>query len=664
MTDDQRPPLPWERPLSQIRPNQPEGEPAPEDTSRPRRRRADSDDADGGERLTVAELLQREGRPAPLPETSGGTPGESRDPEGSVPEVGSHSDGAPADPEPPGSAVPKPPVSESAGADAAPQASPRARWLDQGVLDKASADAPRPTRADPAKVPGLGAAPDRQRPPVQKKLQRSGMIVVAIVSVLAVTLTGLAWGYLRIADGAYTQIAALDQNSVDIRDPGGQYGDETYLIVGTDSRAGANASIGAGTTDEAEGARSDTVIVVNIPADRSRVVAVSFPRDLNVDQPSCYAWDNDAGDYTTDLMVAESDAKLNSVYQDGGPKCLVKVIQKMSGLQINHFVGMDFAGFEQMVNTIGGVEVCTTKPLVDEELGAILANPGTQTISGSTALDYVRARKVESEGNGDYGRIKRQQVFLSSLLRTALSNKVLFDPGKLNGFINEFTRASFGENLDTQALITLGRSLQRVEAGKVTFLTVPTAGTNDWGNEIPRSSDIRSIFDAIIDDKPLPGEQEDSPTESSAAPTPGADDAAAVQVYAVSPYSVSVQVSNASGSEGSATAAADKLGAYGFQIYNIGNYTSPVTSTIVQFSGDNEAEAATIASMIPGARLQRTTGLGSFVEVVLGSDYTGAIVAPAEPGEVLTPVLESDTEAGSSIPLDISITNAGDVSCD
>ncbi|WP_024794209.1 LCP family protein [Tomitella biformata] len=645
MTDDHRTPTPWERPLSKIRDETPTDEPTAASTPRSRRRRSEAAGTGVGERLTVAELLQRVGLPDDQPTRSHAAD------EASTPEQPATPD-APA----PVSPAPTPPAPT-------PPAPPRAVWLNQGVADQASAGAPPPpSKAGPEKVTGSEDPPARPRLSAQKKVQRGGMILVALVSILAVTMTGLVWGYLRLADGAYTQIAALDQNSDDVRDAAGQYGDETYLIVGTDSRAGANGEMGAGTTEQAGGARSDTVIVVNIPADRSRVVAVSFPRDLNVNRPSCFAWDNELGDYTKDLLSSETDVKLNSVYQDGGPKCLVKVIQKMSGLQINHFVGMDFAGFEQMVNTIGGVEVCTTEPLVDEELGTVLGDTGTQTISGSTALDYVRARKVESEGNGDYGRIKRQQVFLSSLLRTALSNKVLFDPGKLNGFINEFTSSSFGDNLDTQALITLGRSLQRVEAGKVTFLTVPTAGTNDWGNEIPRSSDISSIFDSIIDDKPLPGEQADTPAESQdeSAPEAAAD---AVQVHAVSPYSVSVQVSNASGFDGVATAAADKLGSYGVQIYNIGNYSTPVTSTIVQFSGDNEAEAATIASMIPGAKLQRTTGLGNFVEVVLGSDYNGLVVAPADPGDVLSPVLESDTEAGSSIPLDVSITNAADVTC-
>lgn len=157
----------------------------------------------------------------------------------------------------------------------------------------------------------------------------------------------------------------------------------------------------------------------------------------------------------------------------------------MSGLKIGHFVGMDFAGFESMVNEIGGVKICTTQPLEDFVLGTVLPEAGTQVLDGKTALNFVRARHVEAEGNGDYGRINRQQRFLSALLRGALSSQVLLNPGKLNGFINAFTRDTFVENIDTKSLVTLGRSLQNVDAGAVTFLTVPTAGTTDWGNEIP-----------------------------------------------------------------------------------------------------------------------------------------------------------------------------------
>lgn len=525
----------------------------------------------------------------------------------------------------------------------------------------------------PLHIPGHGHVAAVRNKPANYWL-RASHISIALASVLVLLATGIVWSYLRVTDSQYTRISALDENSSDVRNPDGQYGDENYLIVGVDTRAGENADVGAGSTDDAAGARSDTVILVNIPADRSRVVAVSFPRDLNIDRPSCDVWDNGAAEYTDEMAYAENDVKLNSAYAVGGPRCLVKVVQKLSGLKVNHFIGMDFAGFESMVDTVGGVQVCATRPLVDDELGTILPTTGMQTISGKTALEYVRARKVEAEGNGDYGRIKRQQVFLSSLLRNALSTQVLLDPGKLNSFINDFTKASFGDNLDTQALITLGRSLQGVAADEVTFLTTPTAGTDDWGNEIPRVTDIRNIFDAIIDDQPLPGEQpaddsgdsdsgdSDSDSDSGEAAPPAASETH--QVHAMSPGSVSVQVSNASNVSGFASSIADQLGSQGFQIYSIGNHTAPVPSTIVQFSGDNEAAAATVASAVPGARLQRISGMGNIVEVLLSDSSPSTVATPEAPGSVLHPVLASDSNKPGSVPLDVNAVNAGNVTCE
>src|SRR5699024_3396961 len=290
------------------------------------------------------------------------------------------------------------------------------------------------------------------------------------------------------------------------------------------------------------------------------------------------------------------------------------------------------------------------EPLVDEELGTILDRTGVQTLDGPTALDYVRARKVASEGASDYGRIHRQQMLLSSLMRTALSTDVLFDLGRLNRFINEFTQVAFGEGLDTESLLNLGRSLQNVDAGKVTFLTAPTAGTTEWGNEIPRTTDIKAIFDAIIDKQPLPGESGDDEEDESA------DASEEVELLALQPYEVTVQVSNASNVDGAASATATTLGAHGFGIYSIVHYTGPVQSTMVQFSGDNEAAAASVAAMIPGAQLQRTSGLGNIVEVVLGPDYDGTIIDPVPAGEPVSGAVAVDLESGeAAIPLDVSV---------
>ncbi|MFD4295165.1 LCP family protein [Rhodococcus sp. NPDC058532] len=505
----------------------------------------------------------------------------------------------------------------------------------------------------------------------QRRLRVAGRTGTALLAVVVLALTGVVWGYLRATDNGFSQVAALDLESSDVVDPGGQYGDETYLIVGTDTRAGANGGLGAGSVADAEGARADTVILVNVPADRSRVVAVSFPRDLDIVRPDCQAWDNSAGKYTSETNYGADNDKLNSAYAYGGPKCLVKVIQKLSGLKIGHFIGMDFAGFESMVNEIGGVEVCTTAPLIDGELGTVLPRAGKQTVDGATALNYVRARKVEAEGNGDYGRIKRQQMFLSSLLRGAMSNKVLFDPGKLNGFINAFTRETFVQNVDTKSLVTLGRSLQKVDAGAVTFLTVPTAGTNELGNEIPRLDDIKSIFRAIIDDEPLPGEErtpEPAETEAAAAPSTAVTPTPAAAVQALHPSMVSVQVSNASGVTGIAAQAAEALGANGFSIYSVGNYSGTSSSTLVRFGPGAEAQAATVAATIPGAQLLEAYDLDGIVDVVLGSDFDGTIVAPQQAGAALHPKIapKSTVISGTTIeelPADLAFTNAGDDAC-
>lgn len=499
----------------------------------------------------------------------------------------------------------------------------------------------------------------------RRRLRVAGRTSVAFVAVLALLGTGVVWGYLRSTEGKFEQIAALDTESSDIVDAGGQLGDETYLIVGTDTRAGASGELGAGTVDDAEGSRADTVMVVNVPADRSRVVAVSFPRDLDVERPVCQGWDNEKADYSDETYPAADGDKLNATYALGGPKCLVKTIQKLSGLKIGHFVGMDFAGFEAMVDEIGGVNICNTQPLEDYVLGPILPTTGQQRLDGRTALNYVRARHVEAEGNGDYGRINRQQRFLSALLRGALSNKVLLNPSKLNGFINAFTRDTFVENIDTKSLLTLGRSLQNVDAGAVTFLTVPTAGTNDWGNEIPREDDIKAIFQAVIDDEPLPGEERAEPL-----PVAGDDKAdkkapEPAMVAAVDPSAVSVQVSNASGVSGVAADTADNLGLHGFQIISVGNYTETSASTVVRFSPGSEAEAATVASSIPGAILESAQGLGGTVEVVIGADYSGTVSYPADPGTELdaTPDRVGKAEV-AEIPEDLAVVNAGDASCE
>jgi LCP family protein required for cell wall assembly len=582
----------------------------------------------------------------------------------------------------------------------------------------ALARARRPLVADPDPPSAVGGPPrgrsNRRRRPALVAA-RSAAVLIA-VSTLAVT--GAAWQWQSAKNGLLNTIAALDPNSSDIRDPNAQNGDENFLIIGVDSRIGANGEIGAGDTTIAEGARSDTIMLVNIPANRSRVVAVSFPRDLGIAPVKCQAWDPETGRYgpVYDRNNAEwsdnerlTTSKLNSAYALGGPKCLVKAIQKISGLAINRFMAVDFAGFSAMVDALGGVEVCSTTPLEDAELGTVLATAGRQKLDGPTALNYVRARSIATEDNGDYGRIKRQQLFLSSLLRSMISTETLFDIRKLNEVVNTFIDDSFVDNVQTRDLVRLGQSLQGMNAGRITFVTVPTTGLADEeGNEQPRTEDIQALFDAIIDDEPLPGENDNNETlspmtvatKTTATTTttdPGSDYSTSatdaqtdltqtdltqtdltqtdsilttvteeVKAVAADPRDVTVQVGNATETIGLATAATGELELYGFDVLEPDYYSdySSVTQTTVFYSLGNEQGAATVAATLSGARIERVSGLGETVQVALGTDFTD-VKYPQASG---TPLTVSVTHLGSStptkLPSDLTVTNGADVTCE
>lgn len=541
-----------------------------------------------------------------------------------------------------------------------------------------------PDEPPPAAVDTTAEEPKRRRP-----MLLAGRSVAALAAVLALVMTGGAWQWSTSKNARLNTVNALDPHSDDIRDANGQYGDEDYLIVGLDSRAGDNANMGAGDTDDADGARSDTVMLVNIPANRKRVVAVSFPRDLAITPMQCEAWNPSTGKYgplydaktqTWGPKMVYTETKLNSAFAFGGPKCLVKEIQKLSGLSINRFIAVDFSGFAKMVDALGGVEVCSSAPLHDYELGTVLEQGGRQVLDGSTALNYVRARQVTTEINGDYGRIKRQQLFLSSLLRSLISADTLLDLNKLNNVVNMFISDTVVDNVKSKDLVQLGQSLQGMAAGHVTFVTVPTGVTDQNGDEPPRMSDMRALFDAIINDDPLPEENDQnaknlSPSSGSGttagaskAPTTRKPSPTSVaqheQVTTTSPSGVTVRVSNATTQTGLATTATTQLKRDGFNVMTPDDYPSSVTATTVLFSPGNEEAAATVASSFANAKVQRVSGYGQVVQVVLGPDFK-AVTTPSPSGSSMSLQIErGSSNAPAKLPEDLTVTNAADTTCE
>ncbi len=552
-------------------------------------------------------------------------------------------------------------------------------------------------RVSPERVGRPGAKkPTSRRRTKRRPVILAGRSAAALFAVLALVLTGGAYQWQASKNDLLRNVAALDPDSRDILDPNAQFGDENFLIVGVDSRIGANSEMGAGDTTDAEGARSDTVMLVNIPASRKRVVAVSFPRDLAVTPMKCEAWDPETGKYgpVYDKNTGEwsdqyryTETKLNSAYSLGGPKCLVKVIQKLSGLSINRFMAVDFAGFSKMVDALGGVDVCSTTPLEDYELGTVLASAGHQMLDGHSALNYVRARQVTTESNGDYGRIKRQQLFLSSLLRSMISTDTLFSLSKLNNVVNMFIDDTYVDNVRTKDLVDLGQSLQGVAAGRITFVTVPTTGITDAdGNEEPRTEDIRALFDAIINDDPLPGENDKNATShvtnadksvpataAAATPTSTAPESAdsaqptvteLVNAITTEPQDVTVRVSNSTAASGLANTASAELAQHGFNVLDPDDYSTTVQATTVLFSAGNEQAAATVAASFPNARMERVTGLGDVVQVVLGPDFSTVNAPPAGGSAVSVNISHSGSSTPTELPDDLTLTNAADVTCE
>jgi LCP family protein required for cell wall assembly len=519
---------------------------------------------------------------------------------------------------------------------------------------------------EPAELPGR-----ERRPP--RKLALAGRISTAALAAILLVVTGYAWKITNV-DGQVRQVDALDPNSAAIADAPAQLGDENFLMVGSDTREGASAEDGVGNADAVPGARSDTIMVAHIPKDRKRVVMASFPRDLEIQRPECERYDAKTGKYSTEKTKPAANQKINTAFQVGGPKCVTKVIQTLTGLRINHFVGIDFNGFKGMVDAVQGVEVCVERPMYDTELKTwIVQTPGQNVkLEGDAALNFVRARHVQdsparnakSDPTSDYGRIKRQQRFLSSLLRKAMSGQVLLDPGKLTDFINAFSKATFGDGIGTQDLITLGRSLQNIGAGKVTFLTVPTTlEANKRGNEELREKDNKNLFTAIINEQPLPGEQADSgapqgqaqnkPPDSLKAPDP------------IDPKNVKIQVLNAGAGDGKAGPASNALRNQGFQIMRTDNSPEKLPKTVVRY-GSAEAAAQLVASAVPGAAVQKDDSLGGAVILMLGQDYKGQIVqakqgttAPNAGGSAPA----SSPPPAAPLPGDLATVNAGDQKC-
>ncbi len=240
-----------------------------------------------------------------------------------------------------------------------------------------------------------------------------------------------------------------------------------YLLVGSDTREGLTKAelkaLRVGSTVSAAGKRSDTILLVHISKARDKAVIVSLPRDTLVTIPQRTGPDG--------KIIPATQAKLNATFSWGDAPLLIQVIEAKTQLRIDHYIEINFAGFTHMVDALGGIQVCTKTSINDPKSHLVLA-AGVHTLNGIEALKYVRTR--DFDGMGDLGRMQRQQQFMSSVLRKAMSTGVLLNPVKLINFFNAaMATVKTDSSLNSSDLITLAKQARNLSASKIRTLTVP-----------------------------------------------------------------------------------------------------------------------------------------------------------------------------------------------
>ncbi|MDP9642938.1 LCP family protein required for cell wall assembly [Actinopolyspora lacussalsi] len=492
----------------------------------------------------------------------------------------------------------------------------------------------------------------------RRRLRMLGRGAAVAVAALVFVTTGIGWGSKTWLDASFNHINALNENSDAIQDAHLQEGDQNFLLIGSDTRKGAEASDNIGTVKGVPGARSDTTMIAHIPADRSRVVIVSIPRDLEIDiqADTCRKWDSATGKYSEETVAAQQNVKFNTAFGTGGPACVTKQVQQLSGLEINSFLGVNFQGFKSMVDAVGGVQVCTNKPMIDQELGTILETAGTHKLGPQQALRYVRARKLTNDPTSDYGRMERQQLFLGALLRKMTSANVLLNPSKLGNLANAVIANTFGDNVNSDKLISLGKSLDGLDPEKVTFVTIPTTGIqNSRGNEVMVESEAHSLFRAIIEDVPLDsssGQQNGQASEgatSDTSPMAFTQQEQGNSSAKPDPSEVNVSVFNSTERSGLAGNTASGLREFDFAVGNVGNLESPLDQTVIRYSEGNKQRAQLLASAVPSAEIVADSSVGETLRLELGTDYDNRVRKP-DSGDV-------------DVPENLSTVNAGEDKC-
>lgn len=288
--------------------------------------------------------------------------------------------------------------------------------------------------------------------------------LVVFLAVLLVLLLAVAGAFVALTTSIGNDIPRIPDafKNLDVGDRPAGTGATTFLLVGTDSRS-ADPTTGTEAAPDANAGsqRSDVIMLATVQPDGTTGSVVSIPRDSWVDIPG------------------RGMNKINAAYAFGGPSLLIETVEKLSGVRVDHFGVIDFAGFQTLVDSVGGIDVTVAQ---DTSNMGVNFTAGPNHLDGAQALAYVRQRY--DLPNGDIDRARRQQNALRVLL-TKVQQDASSNPAALYTFAQNIgTTVSVDDTLSNTGLVTLAVDNRNLRSSGVDFLTAPVTGT---GMEGPQS---------------------------------------------------------------------------------------------------------------------------------------------------------------------------------
>lgn len=432
----------------------------------------------------------------------------------------------------------------------------------------------------------------------------SGSLSIALL----VTAGGLAYVYTK-----YSQLSRVTLGSV-LTDSGSDE-PQNFLLVGVDSAANLDPDDPATAGRESIGGlRSDTVMVLRVEPRAGGASLLSLPRDLWVP------------------LASGGNQRINAAIQNGGPGELIDTIEQYLGIPVHHYVQVDFAGFQELVDVIEGVDVYFPTRARDTRSG-LEVDDGCIRLDGQQALAYVRSRHYQRYEDGrwrtdpsaDLGRINRQQDFIVRALHRAIDRGVR-NPLTLDRLVDAgLGTVSVDDRLTADEIITLGRAFRSFDPGSLRTYSLPVTAGSAGGASILRLQDdeAQPILDLFR----------------------GTDDGE------LQPRDVRVQILNGSGITGHARQTSEGLVAAGFASVGVGEAERfDVTEAIVRYTAGQEVQADLVARYLdPSARLELVEGpLDADVVVVTGQLLTGVREEPRPPGPSTTAATSSTSSTSTT----------------